>query len=113
MWDGRSSSGASHGGLGGRGSHGNHAPIAYDSVLNPIRYGGAGSFSSSKTIGGEGGGIVTLKARNEMEIDGLISVDGTDAQTVGLGGGAGGSIQLVANNFKGKTDLILFLNYFH
>ena len=37
-----------------------------------------------------------------MEIDGLISVDGSDAQTVGMGGGAGGSILLITDNFKGK-----------
>lgn len=88
--------GASHGGHGGSGGGGSYASLAYGNVRMPTAYGSGGPESLSDE--GEGGGIIYLKALQNMEIDGDINVDGNSSRA---GGGSGGSIVLEAAHFTG------------
>ncbi len=54
--------------------------------------------------GGAGGGVVAFQAQI-IDIDGTVDVSGSDAQA-GSGGGSGGSAQMLADNFKGKGQLL-------
>ena len=88
-------SGGSHGGLGGKGSGGTSASVAYGNVRLPTEYGSGGPEDGE----GTGGGIIYLKALQNMEIDGDISVDGNKSKS---GGGSGGSIILQSTHFTGN-----------
>jgi hypothetical protein len=98
------SAGASHGGLGGRGGHVAYAGLAYGSVHRPVHYGSGGGVGTGITdTGGQGGGIIRMQASQVMEVDGRVSADGATANTPGVGGGAGGSVWLMAAHFLGNN----------
>ena len=94
------SSGGSHGGTGGQGSSATYAGQAYDSVHTPRQYGSGGG--TDRTVStGYGGGVIFMKATNYIEIDGTVQANGGTASEDGVGGGAGGSIFLEAEDFLG------------
>jgi len=99
-------SGASHGGLGGRGNGNTISSPSYSNVQQPTKYGSGGSVGTGTSDGGEGGGILYLKASHNMEIDGDIKVDGKTAETITSGGGSGGSVLLEAPHFTGKRFMV-------
>ena len=94
-------SGGSHGGLGGKGNGNTQSSQAYSSVGQPDQYGSGGSTGIGPSDGGDGGGIIYLKALHNMEIDGDIKADGNSAKTPTAGGGSGGSIILNTQHFTG------------
>ena len=93
-------SGGSHGGIGGRTS-----PDTYGSDTAPVTLGGGGWHSNyyyGYRIGGAGGGAIRLEANN-ITLAGQILANGGDGRDNGNwdgGGGAGGSIWIVAQTLN-------------
>jgi hypothetical protein len=54
---------------------------------------GSAGGSSSTSAGGKGGGIIDLNVAKHLLVDGEVSADGSNGQTLG-GGGSGGSIYI-------------------
>lgn len=71
----------------------------YGSLYTPNLRGSAGG-SSSTSAGGKGGGIVDLNIAKHLLVDGEVSADGSNGQTLG-GGGSGGSIYIKSYNLEG------------
>ena len=86
------------------------------SIYQPRDYGGNGGYSGSnqdakcyprgKTLGGRGGGIIHLKAKSVIQIDGEISVNGLPSQGPRSGGGAGGSIYIKTKQLRGTGSIL-------
>jgi hypothetical protein len=62
--------------------------------------------------GGRGGGMILLKAGTSVQIDGIVSANGlsgsdgcTSGNCAGAGGGAGGSIQVIAPRIEGRGQV--------
>ena len=100
----RDSSGAGHGGNGGISSSNAIGGICYGSLYQPATLGSGGGTSYAGN-GGSGGGRIQIAAGGTVNIDGMISVNGADATNSRAGGGAGGSIWVVALNFSGAGSL--------
>ncbi|NUN13291.1 MAG: hypothetical protein HUU55_06600 [Myxococcales bacterium] len=101
--------GGAHGGIGGRAPNGVQTTV-YDYYYDP-RYPGAGGgkYNNTSTYrGGNGGGVVRIKASEPFVNHGLILADGEDrnpgADERGAGG-AGGSIKLEAPYFAGTGTI--------
>ena len=104
--------GGSHGGLGGPGSPAggwnhetyNEPGSVYDGVRDPKFPGGGGGGSEFST-GGRGGGVIRIIAPGALvKLAGEISADGVPSQDGAYslaGGGAGGSIRIVAGRLDG------------
>jgi len=90
--------GGSYGGLGGRYNSGYAVNSVYGDPLDPSDPGSAGG--SYDTFGGNGGGVIRLKA-GTLTVDGSILADGGNA-TTGAGGGSGGSIRIDATVVGGS-----------
>ncbi len=114
--------GASHGGLGGRGYQ-SYSDTFYSATPPPplvddewtAAYPGAGGFADGYGEGGIGGGLVYVEARGPVTVDGTISADGAFGSYSGLGAantnspyctyfasGAGGGIHLKGASFGGN-----------
>lgn len=94
--------GGGHGGVGGNSANGAGGPT-YGSANNPILLGSGGGAGNSP--GGNGGSAVKIDAKNDIVVNGTISMNGT----IGLGsnyeaggGGSGGSIYLSGKNIFGS-----------
>jgi hypothetical protein len=109
-------SGAAPGDPGGGGAYGGHGGAAtlacqpfalssgtlYEGFPEPGSAGGAAAVAggAAGSRGGHGGGVIRLEAA-VIELGGLVQANGDDGQVVmgiGSGGGAGGAIELVAND---------------
>lgn len=81
--------------------------VSYGDIFDLLTIGsGGGGPYMSATRGGDGGGLIILEASGDINIDGLISANGSDAEdSTSLeeaGGGAGGAIKLIADNLSGS-----------
>lgn len=95
------SSGAGHGGRGGRGKSQNHTGAFYGDFTRPQAFGSSGGGGSGDSIA-TGGGVIHITAR-QMVHDGQITVNGKDALTNSdYGGGSGGSVFIEAGSFDGS-----------
>src|SRR5262249_51245479 len=94
-------SGGGHGGIGGASISNALGGVCYDSFTQPSSLGGAGGASYAGS-GGAGGGLIQLNAGGSVNVYGVISANGADATNSRAGGGAGGSISIVATNFNGS-----------
>ncbi len=89
----------SGGGHGGNGAFGlsNNVPggTTYDSMTLPNIVGSGGG-GNSTSIGGMGGGIISLQFQNNstLQVNGIISANGGNGSGTGGGGGSGGSIYI-------------------
>lgn len=95
--------GGAHGGYGGNSST-NTAPggiAGFDSALQPAMPGGPGGGFAPYSIGGNGGGIISLTVSGILEDDGAISANGGNGSGPGGGGGAGGTINLTLGALSG------------
>ncbi len=104
----RNGHGASHGGLGGRGTNNYQTrPNTYGSLTAPITLGSGGG-AEAIAAGGDGGGVVRFTVSAQITVDGTISVDGTNGEE-GIndqpGGGSGGSIWLEASTMTGNGTI--------
>lgn len=102
--------GGAHGGDGGGAASGPAGGTAYDSLMNPTDLGSGGGGSASGClnnlpyIGGAGGGAILISVTGTFNLGGTISADGSTGLSAcgyGSGGGAGGSINIIANNLAG------------
>ena len=84
----------SHGGQGGNFGTSDAVGPTYDSITNPVMSGAKGSM-------GNGGGVVLLNIGGTATINGNILAEGNDSTGQG-GGGAGGTINITANDITGS-----------
>jgi hypothetical protein len=102
-----SSGGIIYGGGGGHGGIGGAAAVtnAYgggvnDGETDPAIFGSSGGGGSG--ISGAGGGTIRVYATGTLQINGLISANGSDGTGLAGGGGAGGSVYLGAGTVSGN-----------
>lgn len=94
------SSGAGHGGRGGKGSNQPSTGAFYGSVTKPQMYGSSGGCGSTP-----GGGLLYVKS-TKVTVDGDIMADGASASRGSrLGGGSGGSIMIETSEFVGTGTI--------
>jgi len=98
-------SGAGHGGNGGISASNAIGGVCYGSLYQPTTLGSGGGASYAGT-GGNGGGKVQITAGGTVNIDGVISANGADATNSRAGGGAGGSIWIIATNVTGTGTVM-------
>ena len=91
--------GAGHGGYGGQNT--GNLGTWYGSALNP-NVTGSGGGSSTHGSGGKGGGYLNLEIVRELQLEGTIKVDATNAQATNSGGGSGGSVWISADDILGN-----------
>jgi hypothetical protein len=90
--------GGKGGGVGGGGVYGDASlPLLPGSAAGWGGYGGPAGYS----VGGNGGGVVHLRAGGEVRVDGQVLADGAHGCYYGGGGGSGGSIWLAARQVAG------------
>jgi hypothetical protein len=91
---------------GGHGGNGGSAPgvaggAAYDSVIAASSAGSGGGSAYPSNPGGAGGGYINILVNGTLQVDGVISANGTAPFDEGSGGGSGGSIALSVGVFTG------------
>ena len=92
--------GAGHGGQGG-GPKPFFGGSAYDSILTPSKPGSGGGNGNSGGSGGAGGGLLQWNVGELIEMNGVLSLRGTDGQGSAAGGGSGGGLLIKTINMKG------------
>ncbi len=94
--------GAAGGGFGGSG--GSSGPLAggtpYGSESQPLDFGSGGGSYFGVTAG-SGGGLINLRVRDVLTVDGLVAADGLPG-TSPAGSGAGGGIQITSGSLSGS-----------
>ena len=95
------SSGAGHGGTSGWSAAHLLTGQPYGDLFEPRELGSSGGHSQ----GGQGGGLIELKVRNKLQVDGEIRVDGGDSFGSVGGGGSGGSMMINCSIFRGMGNL--------
>ena len=92
--------GGGNGGPGGN-SVGNLALGGVNQLGYQASQGSPGGSEVPYSIGGLGGGAMTINASGLMQIDGIISANGGNGSGLGGGGGAGGSVLLTCGSIGG------------
>jgi hypothetical protein len=95
--------GGGHGGAGGEPESSFHGGIAYGIAETPLSLGSAGGAGYAGN-GGSGGSAIRLIARDTIQVDGILTVEGDPGRAHGWGGsggGAGGSIWLQTYSLLG------------
>lgn len=91
--------GAGHGGQGGYADVSPTAGQAYDSVYTPHVLGSGGGNGTG--TGGFGGGHLTWRISQLLELNGVLTSKGGDGANGNAGGGSGGSILIYVTNMTG------------
>lgn len=92
--------GGGHGGKGGGGQNASYGGVVYDDPYYPCRAGSGGCISGTTYAykGGEGGGVIDVRAKGAIRIEGCVSANGAPAaspsESYGDGAGAGGTVFL-------------------
>lgn len=94
--------GAGHGGEGGASDY-SAGGEPYDSVYEPKEFGSGGG--NGQGTGGSGGGKIFWFVAKRLQINGLLSCDGTTAEGTNAGGGSGGSIFIKTTNMTGHGEI--------
>lgn len=94
-------SGGSYGGSGAVYNNETAAALPYGDPLNPTLLGSGGSCGFGNTVGGNGGGFLTINATEEIRIDGTLRADGAFGSGNLSGSGSGGSIHLATSLLRG------------
>ncbi len=92
-------------GMGGGGAHGGYGANSVSNLAfggtyydNPSSPGSAGSGGGGPlfnvSAGGRGGGVITMNASGNLQVDGTLSANGGNGSGAGGGGGAGGTLNL-------------------
>jgi hypothetical protein len=112
------SSGGSHGGLGGTGGMAGEVAGAYDLVESVTHLGGGGGGNLGyphSPAAGNGGGLIRIQA-DTVIVDGEIRADGETPYVSNciaysdVGGGAGGGIQIEAEELRGSPGGVVAAN---
>ena len=90
--------GAGHGGYGG-GPGPATGGVPYNTIYAPEEAGSGGGNGGG--IGGSGGGFIDWNAADLIELNGLLTLKGTDGQGGNAGGGSGGSVLIDTTNMTG------------
>jgi hypothetical protein len=105
-------SGGGYGGTGCVGNSGSGAGVTYGSIAAPDLPGSGGGGTTgggSPSPGAPGGGYVKIVASGTVNVNGIISVNGSDAADLGSlnagGGGSGGGIYLQCWNLIGTGTI--------
>lgn len=101
--------GGSHVTLGGQNNAGAVVAPAFDTLATPVHGGGGGGEGTCNSVGGYGGGLVRIAA-GTLQLNGILTADGTAAAAGGCGaaggGGAGGSVVLSLGSWSGTGSLL-------
>ncbi|KAK3576663.1 hypothetical protein CHS0354_004948 [Potamilus streckersoni] len=90
--------GAGHGGWGG-GPGPEYGGDPYNSIYRPMEPGSGGGNGAG--VGGSGGGYLVWHIGDLLEMNGLLTLQGTAGSGGNAGGGSGGSVYLTATNITG------------
>ena len=91
--------GAGHGGYGGSPGP-TLGGLPYSTIFEPRQPGSGGGNGGGK--GGSGGGFIDWKAADLIELNGLLTLKGTDGVGGNAGGGSGGSVLIDTTNITGN-----------
>jgi hypothetical protein len=94
--------GGGYGGAGGAGAFGAPGGQPYGSSNAPQLFGSGGGLPIAAAALSQGGGSISITAKLNLTINGIVSSGGVSARFPGSGGGSGGSILLAAPNFAGN-----------
>src|ERR1017187_5409194 len=98
-------SGGGHGGYGANSvSNSASGGTTYDNSTQPSLVGSGGG-GNNNSFGGTGGGYVRLTVTGSLQLDGIISANGTAGFGTGGGGGSGGGIWITAGTFAGLGNI--------
>jgi hypothetical protein len=98
--------GGGYGGAGGASSSGAAGGASYGSAAQPVDRGSGGGAGANSVPGGsDGGGAVRLTVGGVLNVDGSLSANGNPGLQDESGGGAGGSIWVVANTLSGSGTI--------
>ena len=102
--NGAQAGGGGHGGFGGLSNGGGGTPgIAYGLVSSPQLLGsGGGNDTNGGGPGGRGGGAIRLSIGGTLTLDGTVSAVGQNGPALETGGGAGGSVWILASTLQGS-----------
>ena len=99
-------SGGGHGGYGANSvSNSATGGVTYDNSTSPSLVGSGGGGNGNNSFGGNGGGYVHLTVTGSLQLDGIISANGTAGFGTGGGGGSGGGIWITAGTFTGLGNI--------
>jgi hypothetical protein len=97
--------GGGHGGYGGMSETGGTGGASFDTLLQPVDLGGPGAPGTGQNATvARGGGALHLSVTGTLDVDGLVSANGSTAVNQG-GGGAGGSLWLKAGTISGAGTI--------
>lgn len=98
------------GGYGGYGGGANGAGASggasYGSYIAPTDPGSGGGNYLGAGFGSAGGGVILLKVTGTLTVNGSISANGTVGTADGSGGGAGGSVFIIAGVLGGSGSIL-------
>ena len=99
--------GAGHGGTGGAWTfYDTLGGASYDAEFSPVLPGSGGAGSQYGTYGGNGGGVIFVRAVEFIEVNGEINADGMSG-VAECGSGAGGAILLSAPVVKSASTAVI------
>lgn len=98
--------GASHGGAGGEDADAVGPGPLYGLIYMPMMPGSGGGRSLSAGQGGDGGGVVSIMASNQVVINGLIDAGATNNAGGRGSGGSGGSIYIQCRTIQGTGGVL-------
>ncbi len=104
----RYTAGASYGGMGGQPggyTYPNYLRGTYGDEALPILPGSDAGKHWGGYVGGYGGGLVWVKARKDIEIEGMVNANGGACTPAEGGGGAGGGILFTCRALKGGGSI--------
>lgn len=90
--------GGGHGGYGG-GAEPQYGGEPHDSIYKADSFGSGGGNGNGK--GGNGGGLLFWNNGGLMEMNGVLSLRGSDGEGSGAGGGSGGAVKILTTNITG------------
>jgi hypothetical protein len=99
--DFKSGAGGGHGGNGGSGAGGTAGGTKYDVATNPgdLGSGGGGCGNGCGRVGSVGGGAILISVGGTLNLNGEMGADGA---ATSQGGGAGGAVNITANDLAGQ-----------
>ncbi|MBI3986821.1 MAG: hypothetical protein HY343_07880, partial [Lentisphaerae bacterium] len=103
---GGSRSGGGYGGVGGYQFPGITNGMAV-TPMDPGSGGGRGTGAGAGYVGGNGGGLVRIQARQTLSLDGSLTANGGNLGQLNQGAGAGGGIYVQCRNFTGAAGIRL------